>query len=292
MFPKCGLPRAQQPKTWSSRTANCRQFRFAGGRIDASGIRFGGRVRLRPFSDAFFTTAGRISFFMPAIPSPKPSSSRRVASRRKTLALLITEHVRQEIVTGLREPGSKISEPTIAAAHAVSRAPVRESLRQLEREGLVVFDAVGRSRVVQLTNEDVEDICGIRASLESTAAGHAARRFNEAIEQALRSNIAEMEAATTLDEVSQLDLTFHAAIMEASGRRRLITAWKAIEPQLRLWLGTLQRLREAISADVLAATLAAHRQLTDVLSTGDAAAARAAVDDHIASWACESGGSA
>lgn len=226
------------------------------------------------------------------MPSPKRSSPRRVASRRKTLALVITEHVRQEIVTGVREPGSKISEPTIAAAHVVSRAPVREALRQLEREGLVVFDAVGRSRVVQLTHEDVEDICGIRASLESTAAGHAARRFDAQIEQTLRSNIAEMEEATTLDEVSQLDLAFHAAIMEASGRRRLISAWRAIEPQLRLWLGTLQRLREAISADVLAATLAAHRHLTEVLATGDAAAARAAFDHHIASWVSESGSGA
>ncbi len=227
---------------------------------------------------------------MPAMPSPERSSPRRVVSRRKTLALVITEHVRQEIVMGLREPGSKISEPTIAAAHAVSRAPVREALRQLEREGLVVFDAVGRSRVVKLTPEDVEDICGIRASLESTAAGHAAQRFTVATEQTLRSNIAEMEEATTLDEVRQLDLAFHAAIMEASGRRRLITAWRAIEPQLRLWLGTLQRLREAISADVLAATLAAHRQLTDVLSTGDVAAARDAFETHIASWVSESGG--
>ncbi len=229
---------------------------------------------------------------MLALPSSKRSSPRRVASRRKTLALVITEHLRQEIVTGVREPGSKISEPTIAAAHEVSRAPVRESLRQLEREGLVVFDAVGRSRVVQLTNDDVEDICGIRASLESTAAGHAATRFHAAIEQTLRSNVAEMEEATTLAEVSQLDLAFHAAIMEASGRRRLITAWRAIEPQLRLWLGTLQRLREAISADVLAATLAAHRDLIDVLASGDATAARKAVEVHIASWVCESGGSA
>ncbi len=227
---------------------------------------------------------------MPAMPSPERSSPRRVVSRRKTLALVITEHVRQEIVMGLREPGSKISEPTIAAAHAVSRAPVREALRQLEREGLVVFDAVGRSRVVKLTHEDVEDICGIRASLESTAAGHAAKRFDAAIEQTLRSNIAEMEEATTLDEVSQLDLAFHAAIMEASGRRRLITAWRAIEPQLRLWLGTLQRLREAISADVLAATLAGHRYLTDVLSTRDAAAARDAFETHVAQWVSESGG--
>lgn len=226
---------------------------------------------------------------MPTLPSPKRSSARSVSRRRKTLALSITEAVRQEIVSGVRAPGAKISEPTIASVHSVSRAPVREALRQLEREGLVVFDVVGRSRVVQLTPEDVEDICGIRASLESTAAGHAAKRFDAAMEQTLQSNIAEMEAASTLDEVSMLDLAFHAAVMEASGRRRLIAAWYAIEPQLRLWLGTLQRMRQALSADVLAATVAAHRDLVEALRSGDPTRARDAAEVHVASWVSDTG---
>lgn len=226
---------------------------------------------------------------MPALPSTKRSAPRRVA-RRKTLALSITEALRQEIVSGERPGGSKISEPSLAAAHAVSRAPVRETLRQLEREGLVVFDSVGRCRVVELTSDDVEDICGIRAALESSAAGHAALRFTPQVERSLRENIALMKSASTLDEVSMLDLAFHAAVMEASGRRRLIAAWKAIEPQLRLWLGAMQRLRQAISADVLAATVAAHGGLVDVLASGDSAAARAAAETHVASWISESGG--
>lgn len=227
---------------------------------------------------------------MPTLPSPKRSSARSVSRRRKTLALSITEAVRQEIVSGVRAPGAKISEPTIASVHNVSRAPVREALRQLEREGLVVFDAVGRSRVVQLTTEDVEDICGIRASLESTAAGHAAKRFDAQIEQTLLGNIAAMESASTLDEVSMLDLAFHAAVMDASGRRRLIAAWYAIEPQLRLWLGTLQRMREAICSDVLAATVAAHHTLIEALKSGDEERSRDAAEVHVASWVNHAGG--
>lgn len=81
-----------------------------------------------------------------------------------------------------------------------------------------------------------------------------------------------------------LDLAFHGLVMEASGRRRLITAWKAIEPQLRLWLGTMQRMREAISADVLASTVAAHRQFIDALASGDRITARAFAATHVASW--------
>lgn len=192
--------------------------------------------------------------------------------------------MRQEIVSGVRSPGSKISEPSIATSHNVSRAPVREALRQLEREGLVAFDPVGRCRVMELTAEDVEDICGLRVSLESTAASHTAAHFSDATRRVLYENLEQMESATTLDEVSMLDLAFHAEVMEASGRRRLITAWKAIEPQLRLWLGTLQRRREAISADVLASTVAAHRQLIEVLASGDQARAREFAAFHVASW--------
>jgi DNA-binding GntR family transcriptional regulator len=220
---------------------------------------------------------------MSLVPSSKRSSSRSVA-RRQTLALSITEALRQEIVSGVRLPGSKVSEPSIAGSQNVSRAPVREALRQLEREGLVVFDAVGRCRVVELTSDDVEDICGLRVSLESTAASHAAARFSDATQRVLHDNLEQMESATTLDEVSMLDLAFHGEVMEASGRRRLIAAWRAIEPQLRLWLGTLQRRREAISADVLASTVAAHRQLIEVLASGDRTRAREFAAFHVASW--------
>lgn len=238
----------------------------------------------------FSSSDWRSAPFMPMLPPAKPSAAQRTKSRRKTLALVITEHLRQEIFTGLRAPGAKISEPTVAAAHSVSRAPVREALRQLEREGLVVFDAVGRSRVVQLTQHDVEDICSIRSALEAAGAAHACERFDAALEKKLRNNIVGLEDSTTLDEVSQLDVAFHAAIMEASGRRRLVSAWRGIEPQLRLWLATLQRKREAISADVAAATGAAHVELLEVLASGDAAAARLAAATHVSSWFADAGG--
>ncbi len=223
---------------------------------------------------------------MASLPASKSLSPRSV-SRRQTLARSITDVLRQEIVSGVREPGAKMSEPSIAGAQQVSRAPVREALRQLEREGLVVFNAVGRCRVVVLTNDDVEDICGIRGSLESTAAGHAASRFSIAVERVLCDNVEQMALASTLDEVSMLDLAFHGLVMEASGRRRLITAWKAIEPQMRLWLGTMHRIRQAISADVLASTVAAHRRFIAALATGDRVIAREFAATHVASWVGE-----
>jgi DNA-binding GntR family transcriptional regulator len=199
---------------------------------------------------------------------------------RSTLVAGVAERLRHEIVSGLRPAGAKLGEPSLAVEQGVSRGPVREALRQLEREGLVVFDAVGRSRVVTMSDADFEDISMVRVALESAAAAHVAVRFDARLRRSLDGNITAMTTAATLADISRLDLAFHDAIMEASGRRRLIATWRSIHSQLALWLGSLHRAREAITADVLAVTLRSHRDLVEVLAAGDAARASAAAAEH------------
>lgn len=220
--------------------------------------------------------------------SGRPARSR---PGRSSLVAGVADRVRHEIVSGIRPAGAKLSEPSLAVEQGVSRGPVREALRQLEREGLVVFDAVGRSRVVTMSQTDFEDISIVRAALESAAAAHVTRRFDATLHRALDDTIAATSDAATLADVSRLDLTFHDLIMEASGRRRLIATWRSIHSQLALRLGSLQRAREAITADVLAVTVASHRELVEVLASGDAARASAAAAEHaggLVRWAPES----
>ena len=211
-----------------------------------------------------------------------PSSHPVARSRpgRSTLVAEVADRLRREIVTGTRPAGSKLSEPSRAVEQGVSRGPVREALRQLEREGLVVFDAVGRSRVVTMSAADFADISIVRVALESAAAAHVAACFDDRLRRTLERNIAKMEASRTLTDVSRLDLTFHDAVMEASGRRRLITTWRSIHSQLELWLGSLHRAREAITSDTLAETVRSHCLLVDALAGGDATRAREAAAEH------------
>lgn len=199
---------------------------------------------------------------------------------RSTLVAGVAARLRAEIVSGSRPAGSKLGEPSLAVEQGVSRGPVREALRQLEREGLVVFDAVGRSRVVTMSDADFEDISIVRATLESAAAAHVADSFDGRLRRTLEENVTAMTSAATLADVSRLDLAFHDTIMEASGRRRLIATWRTIHSQLALWLGSLHRARESIAADVLVETLRSHRELIEVLASGDAARARAAAAEH------------
>lgn len=207
----------------------------------------------------------------------------RARSRKKNLAHRIVDAVRREIVGQERLPGSKISEPMLAEAYGVSRAPVREALLQLEREGLVVFDAVGRTRVVEMTPEDFEDLFELRMMLEPAAVEHVTNRFDASLRSRLEANIEAMEGAASLAEVSWLDVEFHTIIMEASNRRRLIATWRAIHSQLLLWLSTMHQAH-AQSAKVRDITLAAHRRLVRIMVGGDAKQARAEAVKHLSDW--------
>lgn len=207
----------------------------------------------------------------------------RAPSRKKSLAHRIVDSVRREIVRQERLPGSKISEPMLAEAYGVSRAPVREALLQLEREGLVVFDTVGRTRVVEMTPEDYEDIFELRMTLEPAAVEHVTSRFDAIVRSRLEANIEAMAGAASLAEVSWLDVEFHTIIMEASNRRRLIATWRAIHSQLLLWLSTMHQAH-AESAKVRDITLAAHRRLVRIMVRGDANQARAETVKHLSDW--------
>jgi DNA-binding GntR family transcriptional regulator len=207
----------------------------------------------------------------------------RARSRKKNLAHRIVDTVRREIVRQERLPGTKISEPMLAEAYGVSRAPVREALLQLEREGLVVFDAVGRTRVVEMTPEDFEDLFELRMTLEPAAVEHVTNRFDASLRSRLEANIEAMAGAATLAEVSWLDVEFHTIVMEASNRRRLIATWRAIHSQLLLWLSTMHQAH-AESAKVRDITLAAHRRLVRIMAGGDAKQARAEAVKHLSDW--------
>jgi DNA-binding GntR family transcriptional regulator len=207
----------------------------------------------------------------------------RARSRKKNLAHRIVDTVRREIVRQERLPGTKISEPMLAEAYGVSRAPVREALLQLEREGLVVFDAVGRTRVVEMTPEDFEDLFELRMTLEPAAVEHVTNRFDANLRSRLEANIEAMAGAASLAEVSWLDVEFHTIVMEASNRRRLIATWRSIHSQLLLWLSTMHRAH-AESAKVRDITLAAHRRLVRIMAGGDAKQARAEAVKQLNDW--------
>src|ERR1700744_633921 len=132
------------------------------------------------------------------MPPPQPA---RPSSPRRTLAEEVPARLRRAIVSGQISPGTPLAEPVLAAEFGASRAPIREALIALEREGLVEFNERSRTRVRSLTASDFEEICSMRIALESLAARLAAAKWTGENTQTIEENLEQQERAATLGEL-------------------------------------------------------------------------------------------
>lgn len=193
------------------------------------------------------------------------------------------DRLREDILEATLAPGEPLAEAAVAKRLGVSRVPVREALFTLEREGLVEFSPTGRAYVKELTERDVHELYAMRLTLEPTAARLAAPAIRQSPE-ALQEAVAATARATTLRDVTHLDLAFHELILMASGNVRLLKAWRALRWELGLWLGQFHRMRESRTKDVREETVRAHTHLVELFRNGTPAACEAEVRRHVVSW--------
>jgi DNA-binding GntR family transcriptional regulator len=177
-------------------------------------------------------------------------------------------------------PGDRIVETEIAQALGVSRVPVREALRLLESQGLVVSEPYKGIRLMPVTQQRLEQALEVRATLETMAARHALAPGRSKAE-ALRSleacvDVLELMAARQdAYGCAQADTAFHRELCRLGGNDVLCAMWEQLARQLTILVGlsTLGKpLRELVRE---------HRKLVTVFATGRPAAVAAALDEHI-----------
>jgi len=150
----------------------------------------------------------------------------------------ISDILREAIWEGLLKPGQRLNEQRLSTEIGVSRPPLREAIRVLEQEGLVVSVPRRGTFVRSLTGQDMFEIYAIRCALEGMAAqlfmDHAS---SEALGQ-LEHLIDEVEATPVSDlrGVIDQDLAFHRSLVKLSGSERLASMWEQLAGQLRLAL--------------------------------------------------------
>lgn len=203
---------------------------------------------------------------------------------RSSIADDALENLRKAIISGAYAPGDHLAEAVLAEQLGVSRAPVREAMFHLEREGLLVFDRRGAARVREFSEEDFEEIFTLRLTLEPAGARLACRHFNAALLKMLEANIARTAAATHLLEVTLLDVAFHDMIMGAAQHSRLSACWNTLRHQLEYWLSRMQRTAASSGQHTREETADCHRKLVKVLRSGDEQKAGQSMIDHIESW--------
>ncbi|WP_424812962.1 GntR family transcriptional regulator [Roseococcus sp. YIM B11640] len=138
--------------------------------------------------------------------------------------------LRESIVRGELPPGRKISERGLATALGISAQPVREALRRLEQDGMVVTLPRSGSVVAEVAGQ-LGELGRIRAALEGVAAALAAERLDTAAYATLGHLLQRMKAGTAAADREALDEAneeFHALIHRATGNPFLIRSLSSL----------------------------------------------------------------
>lgn len=120
----------------------------------------------------------------------------------KTLRQEVVDEIRQKILGGEFKPGDRMKENEIAELFGVSRGPVREALRQIEQEGLVRYERNVGCSVAAVTEQDIYEVCLLRATLEILAVRLNKGNFSAESLQQMRESLERMKALE--DDLYQL----------------------------------------------------------------------------------------
>nr|WP_281415037.1 GntR family transcriptional regulator [Fusibacter paucivorans] len=143
----------------------------------------------------------------------------------KPLGEVVFEYLRNAILSGELKPGERLMEVTIADQLGVSRTPVREAIRKLEKENFVIMIPRKGAYVADLTKKDILEVLEIRKELEGFAAALAAERMNDTEREKLGRVIEDFnDGMINMDKKRMIDCDneFHSLIFYASKNQRLI----------------------------------------------------------------------
>jgi DNA-binding GntR family transcriptional regulator len=203
---------------------------------------------------------------------------------RTSLAEGVADQIRGAILRAELPEGAPIAEAQLASRLGTSRGPVREALFQLEREGLVVFSAKGRSRVRTLTPADFEELSTLRLALETMSVARAAERLTPADIAALEDNLRRCEKASTLEDLCRLDIEFHDLVVQAARHERLLICWRTIVHQVEWWLVRNYRKLHAKAGATRPFVMIGQRHLYKALRSGNPKKAVDELTAHIGRW--------
>src|ERR1700694_718078 len=184
----------------------------------------------------------------------------------------------EAILTGRYAPGTRLVQDDHAAAFGVSRIPLREAVRRLEGEGLVVISPNRGAIVRPLAPKDVVDLYDLRIALESLALHRAAERFTD-LRDSTKARHAQARAAIasrSLAALFRLDRDFHADLAAASDNPHLVAALGA------QWSQIMRIMHAYLRVGTYAPNVwQEHSGLADAVAHGDADGAAERLRMHL-----------
>ncbi|WAW15001.1 GntR family transcriptional regulator [Peptostreptococcus equinus] len=197
----------------------------------------------------------------------------------KPLRDVVFENIRGAIMEGVLKPGERLMEIQLAEQLGVSRTPVREAIRKLELEGLVIMLPRKGAYVADMSKKDLIDVLEVRLGLEGLAAYYAAERIRKDQIETLEKISEDLEKyveQNDLENILKMDEYFHMLIFDASGNSRLksmiISVWE-----------TVYRFRIKYMSDYNSAVniVEEHKKLIEALKKGKGDLAEKLAREHI-----------
>jgi DNA-binding GntR family transcriptional regulator len=217
---------------------------------------------------------------MPSGQTARPRLLRLPEEDALSLGERAYRQLRSSIVQGVLPAGRKVSERGLATELGISAQPVREALRRLEREGMVVTLPRSGTVVAEVGPGQLGELGRIRAALEGVAAALAAERLDDGAMAALTAILARMKAGTAAadtEALAEANEEFHALIHRATGNLFLTRSLSSLRAY-----DSLGRHRAVGSTPRdLPKALAEHKGIVAALKRRDPALAEERMRHHI-----------
>ncbi|MGX8774542.1 MAG: GntR family transcriptional regulator [Bacillota bacterium] len=197
----------------------------------------------------------------------------------KPLREMVYEELKMQILKGSIIPGTRMMEVELAEEMGVSRTPIREAIRKLEKEGLVTIEPRRGAYASMISTEDMVEILEVRQDLEGLAAYFAANRMTEAQMEALKEVSDSYDDAVrrgNMEDMIRHDTRFHHIIVESCRNKILVQMIEQLqELVLRFRYIYYDNFRRAENMPE------EHAAILAAIAEGDADKARAAADIHV-----------
>lgn len=196
--------------------------------------------------------------------------------RYKTATSFVVEELRQGILSGAIAEGTPLRQDELADKFGLSRMPIRDAIRQLEAEGLVIQEPHKGATVATMTTEDIVEIFDMRIMAECTALKIAFDSIAENHLTELNDVISAMDATDDPDQLSKLNQRFHGLLYQDAKRPRLQALIKSLHDSVDRYLRFL-----LINLDYHKKSQHDHKQIVKACASGDRDSAVKILEEHL-----------
>jgi DNA-binding GntR family transcriptional regulator len=196
--------------------------------------------------------------------------------REETLSSLVAEELERMIIKGELQAGDRINESALAQMFSISRGPIREACRSLEKSNLVRLVSNHGVFVREISVAQAAEIYDVRANLFGLAGRLAASRTSFQDIAELRAMVAEMEEARDIDTYYPMNVAFHARLVELSGNKRVADLYISLSKELHLF-----RRRGLVQDDSRVLSNQEHVRIIEALRDHSCDLSERTMADHI-----------